>query len=84
MMLQKFAWSLLTGIIGLIIAIGAGSGVARADPDDATPPVIDDFATTLYPALSLDPRDRDGRSFEWPGTGNYCQNRFVTCRVGGF
>jgi hypothetical protein len=82
---QRFAWALLTGLtglIGLMIAVGSGAGVARADPDDGAPPVIGDLGV-LIPAQSLDPRDRDGRSYDWNGVGNYCQNRFVTCRVGG-
>lgn len=83
MTLQRLAWTFVAGLIGLGAAIGGGSGVARADPDDATPPIIDDLAIFI-PAQSLDPRDRDGRSYDFPGTGNYCNNRFVTCRVGGF
>lgn len=83
MKFDRFAWALLTGVTGLMVAIGGGAGSAHADPDDATPPIIDDFGV-LIPAQSLDPRDRDGRSYDYHGTGNYCNNRFVTCRVGGF
>ncbi|QLL08956.1 hypothetical protein [Mycobacterium vicinigordonae] len=83
-----WARTITAGLIGAGVLAGvdvlAGDlGVARADPDDAVPPIIDDLGVTI-PALSLDPRDRDGAARHWPGTGNYCQNRYVTCRVGGF
>lgn len=83
MKFQRFAWTMLGGLIGLGVAIGGGAGMAHADPDDATPPIIDDLAV-LIPAQSLDPRDRDGRTYDFHGTGNYCNNRFVKCQVGGF
>ncbi|KAA1248858.1 hypothetical protein F0Q45_18340 [Mycobacterium simiae] len=77
---------LLAGLIGAAALVG-GTGVARADPDDGDPDplpsIIDDFAT-LLPSLTLDPRERGGAKHDWSGTGMYCQNQFVRCRVHGF
>jgi hypothetical protein len=83
---QRLARAVLIGLIGGglfgVSAVFDGAGVARAD-DDAILPIIGDLGVAI-PSQTLDPRDRDGISHHWPGTGNFCQNRFITCRVGGF
>jgi hypothetical protein len=87
MRLHRFARTVVAGLIGAgaigVTAVVGGAGVSRAEPENPTPPIIDDFVV-LNPAISLNPRDRDGPTTSWPGTGNYCQNRFIKCRVGGF
>ncbi|MFV0495698.1 hypothetical protein [Mycobacterium sp.] len=71
-------------LVGVALMFG-GTGLAQADPDDGVPSIVDTSDIfQMSPALTLNPRDRDGPSHSWPGTGNYCQNRTITCNVGGF
>jgi hypothetical protein len=78
----RFARGLLVCVLGVTALVGS-TGVAGADPDDATPPIIDDFLI-LIPALTLNPLDRDGPKRDWGGVGMYCQNPNVHCQKGGF
>lgn len=84
MKLHKVTRGLLAGLIAAAALMG-GTGVARADPlidPDPAPSFGDDFAE-LLPALTLDPRLRSSKR-DWGGTGMYCQNQFIQCRVQGF
>jgi hypothetical protein len=87
MSLHKFALGLCAGLIG-VTALAGGTGVARADPEDATPPIIEDLLI-VNPPLSQDPRSLDtpnnfGTPRDWGGIGMYCQNRTARCQKGGF
>lgn len=84
---QRFAAVLLAGMLALTALFGS-AGVARADPDDAVPEIIDDLLIVI-PGLTIDPRDRDGSEKgagpkDWTGSGMYCQNQHVKCRKMGF
>ena len=87
---QRFASALSAVLIALsALAASIGSaGVARADPEDAVPQIIDDLLIVV-PGLTIDPRDRDATEKgpglkEWTGSGMYCQNRNVKCQKMGF
>ena len=65
-------------------ALVGDAGVARADPEDASPPIIDDLLV-LIPSLTQDPRSLDtpnnfGLPRDWTGSGMYCQNRNSKCQ----
>lgn len=84
---HRFASALLAVVIALS-ALAGSAGVARADPEDAVPQIIDDLLIVI-PGLTLDPRDRDATQQgpglkEWTGSGMYCQNRNVKCQKMGF
>jgi len=84
---HRFASALLAVLIAMTALFG-GAGVARADPDDAAPQIIDDLLV-IVPGLTLDPRDRDATEKgpgpkEWTGSGMYCQNQHVKCQKMGF
>ncbi len=62
------------------MALTGGTGIARADdPADPTTPLIDRVVTET-PDVFADPRDEGGPSFNWGGTGMYCENMYVRCR----
>lgn len=88
MTLQRFARALVAVLIGVTALVGS-NGVARADPEDATPPIIDDLLVVI-PGLAQDPRvatpgDENGvGERDWSGSGMYCQNRNANCRKMGF
>ncbi len=78
---RRLAPMLLAGGM-CVMALGAGAGVAHADPDGNTPPgppIIDQLLTQT-PALFVDPSDEGGPATNWGGVGMYCQNLFVRCR----
>ena len=84
---QRFASALLAFLVALSWLAGS-AGVAHADPDDATPPIIDDLFI-LVPLLTIDPRDRDAAEKgvgpkDWTGSGMYCQNPGAKCQKMGF
>ncbi|KQH79643.1 hypothetical protein AO501_20905 [Mycobacterium gordonae] len=84
---HRFATALLAVLIAMS-ALAGSAGVARADPDDAAPQIIDDLLV-IVPGLTLDPRDRDSTQHgagpkEWTGSGMYCQNQHVKCQKMGF
>lgn len=86
MSLRKFVPRLVAGVIGAAVLVG-GTGVAGADPDDATPVIIDELQIVV-PPLAQDPRllnpaEKHGAN-EWGGTGMYCQNAHVKCQKQGF
>jgi hypothetical protein len=87
MSLRKFAVRLFAGLIGVAALMG-GTGVANADPEDASPPIIDDLLV-IIPGLAQDPRSLDtpnnfGTPRDWTGSGMYCQNRNAKCNKMGF
>jgi len=87
MSLRKFALGLCAGLIWVAVIVGS-SGVASADPEDASPPIIDDLLINI-PALTQDPRSLDtpnnfGTPRDWGGIGMYCQNRNAKCQKQGF
>jgi hypothetical protein len=87
MVLRKFALGLCAGLIGVGALVGS-SGVASADPEDASPPIIDDLLV-IIPALTQDPRALDtpnnfGVPRDWGSIGMWCQNRNSKCQKGGF
>ncbi|MDP7703130.1 MULTISPECIES: hypothetical protein [unclassified Mycobacterium] len=84
---HRFASALLAVLIAMTALLGC-AGVARADPEDAAPQIIDDLLI-IVPGLTIDPRDRDATEKgpgpkEWTGSGMYCQNRNVKCQKMGF
>ncbi|MCQ4360575.1 hypothetical protein KQR54_05340 [Mycobacterium gordonae] len=84
---QRFAAAVAAVLIA-VSALAGSTGVARADPEDAVPEIIDDLLIVI-PGLTLDPRDRDATEKgvgpkEWTGSGMYCQNRNVKCQKMGF
>ena len=84
---QRFASALFAVLIAMS-ALAGSAGVARADPEDAVPQIIDDLLIVI-PGLTIDPRDRDAAEKgagpkEWTGSGMYCQNRNVKCQKMGF
>jgi len=81
MKLHICARGLLAGAMS-VLALGASTGVAHAQPDPFEPPVpgIIDQLLTETPALFVDPADEGGPSVDWGGVGMYCQNLFVRCR----
>jgi hypothetical protein len=84
---RKFALTLSAGLIGISALMG-GTGIARADPEDATPPIIDDLLIVI-PPLAQDPRALDtpnnfGKPRDWSGSGMFCQNRNAKCNKMGF
>lgn len=84
---HRFASALLAVLIAMTALVG-GAGVARADPEDAAPQIIDDLLI-IVPGLTIDPRDRDATEKgpgpkDWTGSGMYCQNRNVKCQKMGF
>ena len=87
MTLQRFAQALVAGLIAVIALVG-NAGVARADPEDATPPIIDDLLI-IIPGLAQDYRSFDtpnnfGTPRDWTGSGMFCQNRNAKCQKMGF
>ncbi|CAM3007803.1 hypothetical protein BST27_14200 [Mycobacterium intermedium] len=92
MSLQRFAQFLVAVLIGLTALLG-GTGVARADPEDATPPIIDDMLAIpgFLAGPGQDPRSLDtpnnfgvpGQK-DWTGSGMFCQNRNAKCQKMGF
>lgn len=85
--LDRFGRALVAVLIGMTALLG-GTGAAHADPEDATPPIIDDLQI-LIPALTQDPRSLDtpnnfGTPRDWSGSGMYCQNRNAKCQKMGF
>ncbi|OBK97550.1 hypothetical protein A5645_06325 [Mycobacterium asiaticum] len=90
MSLRKFAAGIAAGLIGLAAAVGS-AGAANADPDDAVPPIIDDYLIIINPQLAQDPRSTDTpNNFgvpgakDWTGSGMFCQNRNANCKKMGF
>ncbi|OBJ90236.1 hypothetical protein EI067_02590 [Mycobacterium paragordonae] len=84
---HRFASALLAVLIAMTALVGS-AGVARADPEDAAPQIIDDLLI-IVPGLTIDPRDRDATEKgpgpkDWTGSGMYCQNRNVKCQKMGF
>jgi hypothetical protein len=81
MKLHRLGRGLLAGGMS-VMALAAGTGVARADPDTAPPPApsIIDQLITLTPGLWVDPVDEGGPSANWGGAGMYCENLFARCR----
>ncbi|OBK58955.1 hypothetical protein A5656_15400 [Mycobacterium gordonae] len=84
---HRFASALLAVLIAMTALLGC-AGVARADPEDAAPQIIDDLLI-IVPGLTIDPRDRDATEKgpgpkDWTGSGMYCQNRNVKCQKMGF
>lgn len=84
---RRFARGAVAVLFGVATLL-AGTGVAHADPEDATPPIIDDLLI-LIPALTQDPRSLDtpnnfGVPHDWTGSGMYCQNRNAKCQKMGF
>ncbi|ETW23394.1 hypothetical protein MGAST_14275 [Mycobacterium gastri 'Wayne'] len=72
--------------IGLTALVGS-SGIARADPDDDTPVIIDDFLFT--PIFTQDPHTQRPSNMgaaepDWGRIGMICQNRTVKCQKNGF
>lgn len=63
------------------MALSGGTGVAHADSNPFLPPTpgIIDQILTSNGALNVDPRDQDGPSLAWGGTGMYCENARVRC-----
>lgn len=91
MSLRKFALGLFASLISVAALVG-GTGVAGADPEDATPPIIEDLLVVI-PGLtqgpSQDPRSLDtpnnfGVPRDWTGSGMFCQNRNAKCNKMGF
>ncbi|WP_415823571.1 hypothetical protein [Mycobacterium basiliense] len=69
-------------------ALASGSGIAHADPEDATPPIIDDLLILIQPPLQ-DPREQHASHpegvLEGQGRiGMVCQNRNIKCQKMGF
>ncbi|OBK17941.1 hypothetical protein [Mycobacterium asiaticum] len=90
MSLQKFAAGIAASLIGVAAAIGS-AGVANADPEDTTPPLIEDYFVAINPPLTQDYRSTDTpNNFgvpgakDWTGSGMFCQNRVVKCQKMGF
>ncbi|MDT5218960.1 MAG: hypothetical protein QOF15_1065 [Mycobacterium sp.] len=84
---QRFARAMVAGLIAATALLGNAS-VARADPEDASPPIIDDLLV-LIPSLTQDPRALDtpnnfGVPRDWTGSGMFCQNRNAKCQKMGF
>ncbi|WP_205877033.1 hypothetical protein [Mycobacterium camsae] len=84
---HRIASALAAALVALTALVGS-AGVARADPEDSVPQIIDDLLI-IIPGLTLDPRDRDASQNgpgpkEWTGSGMYCQNRNVKCQKMGF
>jgi hypothetical protein len=84
---HRFASALLAVLIAMTALVGS-AGVARADPEDAAPQIIDDLLIVI-PGLTIDPRDRDATEKgpgpkDWTGSGMYCQNQHVKCQKMGF
>ncbi|MBX9640965.1 MAG: hypothetical protein K2X97_14875 [Mycobacteriaceae bacterium] len=78
----------MAAVLLAVSALAGGAGVARAEPDDATPPIIDDLFI-LVPLLNIDPHDRDASQHgpgprDWTGSGMFCQNRNAKCQKMGF
>lgn len=87
-MTRHWLASALLAVLIAMTALFGGAGVARADPDEAAPQIIDDLLV-IVPGLTLDPRDRDSTQHgagpkEWTGSGMYCQNQNVKCQKMGF
>lgn len=87
---HKFIAALVAGLVTAAALVGS-TGVANADPDDAAPPLIEDFLTVISPGLAQDYRSRDTpNNFgvpgakDWTGSGMFCQNRTVKCQKMGF
>lgn len=83
----RFASLLLAPIIALSALVG-NAAVASADPEDATPPIIEDLLIIL-PGLSQDYRSSDtpnnfGTPRDWTGSGMFCQNHTAKCKKMGF
>ncbi|ARG55566.1 hypothetical protein B1T43_06455 [Mycobacterium kansasii] len=88
---QRFARTVLAILIASagigVAALLGSSGIARADPDDDTPVIIDDFLFT--PIFTQDPQARrpgraGGLEQDWGRIGMICQNRTVKCQKNGF
>ncbi|WP_156688395.1 hypothetical protein [Mycobacterium sp. Marseille-P9652] len=78
---QTFGSGILAGAMG-VLALTAGSGMARAD-DPANPvgpasPIIDNVLTET-PDTFVDTHDEGRPSKAWGGTGMYCENTYVRC-----
>jgi hypothetical protein len=77
------ARGLLVGAMS-VIALGASTGVAQAQPElpepnpQPAPGIVDLFLTT--PDLFVDPRDEGGPGSDSDRVGMYCENLFVRCR----
>ena len=78
MTLHRFARALIAVLIGATALVGS-TGVASADPEDATPPIIEDLLIAI-PGLvqgpSQDPRALDtpnnfGKPRDWTGSGMF-------------
>lgn len=90
MSLPKFASALAAGLMTVAALVG-GTGVAAADPEDTSPPLIEDFLTVIQPGMAQDFRSTDTpNNFgvpgakDWTGSGMFCQNRTAKCRKMGF
>lgn len=88
MSLRPCALGFFAGVIGVAALVG-GTGVAHADPEDATPPIIDELIVVVPPlaqdARELTPYHENSRGpSDWSGSGMYCQNRTVKCQKMGF
>ena len=86
MTLQRLARTAVAVLFG-VTALLSSSAVAHADPEDATPPIIDDLFILTLPGTqnpgTLNPNTK-GAQRDWSGSGMYCQNRNVKCRMNGF
>lgn len=79
MKLHRLGRGVLAGGMS-VMALAAGTGVARADPDTAPPPPIIDQLLTLTPVMSVNPGNEGGPSTDWGGVGMFCENEWVRCR----
>lgn len=85
---HRWASALLAIMIAVTALLGS-CGVARADPDDGDPPILDDLLIIVAPGLTRGPGDRPAKEHgvgpqDWTGSGMYCQNRNVRCQKMGF
>ncbi|MEM6109924.1 hypothetical protein AAHS21_27395 [Mycobacterium sp. 050272] len=85
MRVRSSARGLVAGAVS-VLALWAGTGLARADNTDPDPeppmlPEVGQFNTVDAPSFFTNPANRGvPREKNWDGVGNYCQNIFIKCR----
>jgi len=76
---------LLAGAM-IVLALAAGTGVARAQPEPVEPPgpevnePLPDLPLPDLPTVFANPANQQIPPLNWDGVGMYCQNLQVTCR----